>query len=454
MTDAGGGPRRTRRLLQLIVVLVLWGLMTHGTFAGSGDEPHYLVIAHSIAFDWDLDLSNNYGANVPLVAGGALQPEAHVQPGVDGVGRPVHDVGLPLLFVPVVRVAEPLTYVLTNTIPARILERARLTPGLLYRHLLSLAMIALTVILAGRIFDAGILLGASTRAAFGGTLLIVLSPPLLIFSILFFTELLSAWLCFVVFCRLALAPAKGAASWAWIGAATGLLFLVHARNIGLVLPLTAIAVPQLRASSDRRDAMAFGAGLIALIAIRTAFNHHFWGTWITSPHARLSGAFDLGALLHEIGIRLAGLLVDQEFGLLVYAPVYLLAIAGFVALSRSRREIDADLTIRALLVCGVYVLFIVLPFTNVHGWTGGWSPAARFLTPIVPLFGIALIAGLRAAPLALVAIIVAAQIGIDVFVWSRPKLLWNDGNGRAAFCEPLGERVCDYLPALAKRPLP
>ena len=51
-----------RRALQAMVMLALWGLITHGTHAGTGDEPHYLAITHSIAFDGDLDLANNYGA--------------------------------------------------------------------------------------------------------------------------------------------------------------------------------------------------------------------------------------------------------------------------------------------------------------------------------------------------------------------------------------------------------
>ena len=58
--------------LRTIVALVLLGFITHSTNAGSGDEPHYLAIAHSIAFDGDLDLANNYGANEPLIAGGGL----------------------------------------------------------------------------------------------------------------------------------------------------------------------------------------------------------------------------------------------------------------------------------------------------------------------------------------------------------------------------------------------
>ena len=115
--ESGRGGVRARRALQAIVVLVLWGLITHGTHAGTGDEPHYLAIAHSIAFDGDLDLANNYGANEPLVGGGVLQPEAHVRPGVDGVARPVHDIGLPLVFAPFVRLAVPLTNALTRIVP-------------------------------------------------------------------------------------------------------------------------------------------------------------------------------------------------------------------------------------------------------------------------------------------------------------------------------------------------
>ena len=82
------------------------------------------------------------------------------------------------------------------------MRRARLNPPVLYRHLLSLAMIALAAVLAGLMFDALVALGASTRAASGTAALLMLSPPLLIFSVLFFTELLSALLCFLVFYRI------------------------------------------------------------------------------------------------------------------------------------------------------------------------------------------------------------------------------------------------------------
>jgi hypothetical protein len=438
---------RTRRALQAIVVLVLWGLITHGTHAGTGDEPHYLAIAHSIAFDGDLDLANNYGADEPLVGGGVLQPEAHVQPGVGGIARPVHDIGLPLVFAPFVRIAVPLTNALTGIIPETTMRRARLNPPVLYRHLLSLAMIALAAILAGLMFDAFVALGASARAAFGTAALLTLSPPLLIFSVLFFTELLSALLCFVVFYRIRLRDVRGTAQWWWLGCLTGFLFLLHARNIGLTIPLTALVLHRLRDPSRRYEAGAFALGAAVLVCARVVVNYSFWGEFLSGPHARFAGWPGWANLIGESTVRLIGLLVDQEFGLLTYAPVYVLALWGAIFLVKRRR----DVALSIFLVVGLYVALIICPMTNVHGWTGGWNPAARFLTPIAPLVGLCVVAGLRAAPQVLTIAVVTLQVSISAYAWQHPKMLWNDGDGRAAFCEQLGEGVCSSLPALAPR---
>jgi hypothetical protein len=133
----------------------------------------------------------------------------------------------------------------------------------------------------------------------------------------------------------------------------------------------------------------------------------------------------------EPAARLWGLLVDQEFGLLPYAPIYLLAIAGGIALFKKRRDIVMALAF----VAAVYIGTIVCPITNVHGWTGGWNPAGRFLTPVLPLAGLLVVCGLRTAARPLVIAAIALQIVIDAYVWQHPKILWNDGDGRAAFFE-------------------
>jgi hypothetical protein len=420
--------------------------MTHGTYAGTGDEPHYLAIAHSLAFDGDLDVGNNYGVNEPLIGEGSLEPEAHVRLDAHGIARPVHDVGMPLLFAPFVRIARPVARWLANVTPPSVMVRARLTPSVLYRHLISLGMIALATMLAGLIFDALVGLGASVRTAFGTALLLMLSPPLLIFSILFFTELPSALLCLVAFRQICLSPRSGERAWILAGVATGALFLLHAKNIGLVIPLTLLTFFRNREPGERRGAVAFACGLVPMLALRTAVNYWLWGTLLTSAHARLSASVGLGEAGRETAIRLTGWLVDQEFGLLIYAPVYLLALPGMIALMKTRR--DLALGIVAVVAC--YVALIAWPMTNVHGWTGGWNPAARFLTPIVPLLGLAVSAGLRVVPRALAAAVVAVQVLISAYAWQHPKVLWNDGDGRAAVCSAAGASVCEYLPSVVR----
>src|SRR5262245_60252522 len=90
-------PQRSARRAQQVVALtiVIWvaTLISHGHPGGEGDAPHYLIIAHSLAFDGDLDLSNDYGAGTKLVFEGTLAPELHARPSGSAL-RPVHDVGL------------------------------------------------------------------------------------------------------------------------------------------------------------------------------------------------------------------------------------------------------------------------------------------------------------------------------------------------------------------------
>ena len=436
--------RRTRKLLAAAVALIFWGLGTHGTNAGTGDEPHYLVIAHSLAFDGDLDVRNNYGTQEPLIAGGNLVPAFHVREMSGGRLQPVHDIGLPLVAVPYVWLAVPLTTWIAQHAPEPLMRAARLTPTTLYRHVISLAMIACTALLALSMFDAVLGLGATHRAAFATTLLLIASPPLMIYSILFFTELLSGLLGFFAFATLMWRrdnrPFVLAA-----GIATGFLLLVHIRNVGMVIGLMAVATMALRGEA-RRNAPAFFAGLLVMVTLRTALNHYLWGTWITTPHAAAGSWEGVVPTLKQTGMRLIALLVDQEYGLLIYAPVYLVAAMEMPAFIRRVPHLAWPLITVA--VC--YVVPVLLPITNPHGWSGQWCPAGRFLLPILPLLVLPTSFAIHTLPRTVLTIVVALQIFLSGFFWQNPKLLWNDGDGRAAFCTLTGARVCSSLPALAK----
>jgi hypothetical protein len=420
--------RHPGRTLVVVVVLVVWGLITHGTFAGSGDEPHYLIIAHSLAFDRDLDLANNY-RDATLITAGALEPESHARMH-GGRLRPVHDIGMPLLFAPAVRLAYPAAEALGRRLPPAWMEAARLNEGLLLRHQISLLMAFVAGLLARELFRLFRDAGGSGPHAFWWALLFVLSPPILSHAFLFFTEVPTALVALVVFRRLSVRPVGRPAAALGLGLLAGLLLLMHARNVGLAAGLSAVALLQVRRGTIAPAAGgAFMAGVAAMVGVRTIAIYTMWGTFLTTPHAAPGAAAPLMVTLQEVFIRTTGLLIDREHGLLTYAPIYLLAVAGLVAGARRRTPLWRDLFI----VLAAYLVPILIPQINFHGWRGGWSPAARFLVPVAPLLCLAAYACIRSAPRRLVLALAALQVAMSAYVWQFPKTLWNEGTGEAAF---------------------
>jgi hypothetical protein len=437
---------KSPRLLVVILVLVLWGVITHGTYAGSGDDLHYEIMAHSLAFDRDLDLANNYVNERNLAFGEHPDPTVHVGRGKDGRIRPLHDLGLPVLFVPYYMLAYELTRQIVQHVPASWLQRAKLNFRVTLRHLLSLAMIGITAWLGVTLFKVFVDISNNSARAFAWTVLLVVSPPLLSFSSLFFTEIVSAIVALLILLWIR-RPSSGRFAALAAGAATGYVFLLHARNVGLFAGLLAVAVYRSRFWSDERMRRAsFLGGVATLLLVRTAVTYHFWGTWVTTPDAR----FDIATPpVGESLTRLAGWLFDQEHGLLPYAPLYLLVPAGWLALWTRDHEFCVDLSV----VMATYVGIMTVPLFNAHGWRGGWSPAARYLVPIAPMLGILAFSAAAYAPRlpAIARSILALQVALDVILWQHPKLLWNDGVGASALCRYLDGgtgRLSSYAPSL------
>ena len=75
------------------------------------------------------------------------------------------------------------------------------------------------------------------------------------------------------------------------------------------------------------------------------------GILVSGPHAHAAAWPGPTVVFSEMMTRTLGLLVDQEYGLVIYAPIYLSAIVGAIALLRTRRDVAAA----ALLTVAVYV---------------------------------------------------------------------------------------------------
>ena len=95
-------PTRRMKLLVFVfsfVLYVLIGFRITDQLIPSGDEPHYLLVAHSILYDHDLKIDNNY-AERHYQSFLKAELDSHVSLAKDGTVYSVHLPGLPLLILP------------------------------------------------------------------------------------------------------------------------------------------------------------------------------------------------------------------------------------------------------------------------------------------------------------------------------------------------------------------
>jgi hypothetical protein len=218
--------------------------------------------------------------------------------------------------------------------------------------------------------------------------------------------------------------------------------LIHVRNIGVVLALILMII--WRARADLQRAAGFVAGLTVMALVKIALNERFWGTAVTTPHEHPGGWPGIGPFVSAMAVRGFGLLFDVRHGLLLSAPIYLLAAAAWLLLRRRSKTESMEL----LWLIGAYLVFILMPITNVHGWRGGWSPAARFLVPVAPFLalGVPLLLLKRRGRWVAIAI-VCLQVAFDAFFWGHPMLLWSEWPGPAPLAEALiGSSLTAMLP--------
>jgi hypothetical protein len=147
---------------------------------------------------------------------------------------------------------------------------------------------------------------------------------------------------------------------------------------------------------------------------------------------------------------LVGLFVDGAYGLLPYAPVFLLGLAGLPLLfRRGRREGWA---------LGLAGLGAILPVLGWRNWWG-FSPPARFTIPLVPVLALAAAARLAAAPGRGLArwrfALVAAGLALALLMFWEPRqmrmMTGRDGPPQALELLAGEASPSRYLPFLSSR---
>jgi hypothetical protein len=405
-------------LLFLALVVALMGHVMRRLDPVTGDEPFYLVTAGSILHDRDIDETNNWADRDvdawlppdPLPPGweGWPAPARGYPPHASQTIRPglysKHGLGVPVLIL----------------VPLALGGRA----GVVLFYGLIGALVAANMFLLART------LRASVPVALAITAALALTNPILSYSFLIFPELPAALCTLYAFRRLLLENNR------WqslaIGLAIALLPWLHARLALIALALTVMALVRYGQGRTRYVLpLALGPPVLSAGGL-AAFYWYFYGRpWPnTQDHAGLTTTLDGWAM------GLAGLLLDQQWGLLIHAPVYLLVAAGAVALLRSHRDVLGWLALVAL----PYYAFI----GAYNQWWGEWCPPARYLATLAPL---------AAAPLAalwrrdrtlitatLVTLLSLPGAAVSVAFLRDPQLMYNHPTGQSNLLIALSER--------------
>ncbi len=120
-----------------------------------------------------------------------------------------------------------------------------------------------------------------------------------------------------------------------------------------------------------------------------AFFYLYWGSpWPSAPYGQLVQTSPWNLILGA-----PGLLFDQEYGLLAYAPVYVLGATGLLTMWRAGGELRRQ-------AVEITLIFVAL-LTSVGAfgiWWGGSAAPARPLASGLLLFSLPIAAAFRAAP--------------------------------------------------------
>jgi len=377
---------RTAAVVSFALYAVL-GLRSLASVGLGGDEPHYLVIAHSLLADGDLKIENNHARrDYESFFSGNLRPD-YLQRGRNGEIYSIHAPGLAALIAP--------GYLVWGA------KGALLTAAALS----ALAGVAVLLV-AMRI--AGPAVGWVVWAA------VTMTVPFVPHAWALYPEVAGAAVVAWAMRWWIEADAEPARMWAWRGAVLAVLPWFHTKFSVFLGCLTAMLVVALR--TRWRAALACLAP-IALSGIAwLGFFVVVYGT--LDPQAPYGAYAAQFVRIENLPRSLLGTFFDQKFGLLVYAPVYGLAALGLWWGRRSPTVIVPAL---------VAVLFI-LSSARLYMWWGGSSAPARFLVPVVPLLAPALaLAVLQATGqwwAGLVGVTVALSVAIAAFGVVDPRALW------------------------------
>jgi hypothetical protein len=349
--------------------------LTNTVLFPAGDEPHYLVIAQSLWRDADPKIENNhrdgqYREYYPR----ELEPH-YLTRGADGEIYSIHPVGLPVLIAPIYAAAGYRGVVFA------ILLFAAVAAALMWRHVVAAAQSA----------------GAATFAWAA----VVLTAPFLYNAFAVYPEVAAALAAVIALTTATAATPRRTRDWIVVGCACAALPWLSTKYAPMSAALALIGAarawwpqtPAVPDPGDRRVPLrALAAILLPYAGSLLAWFTFFYLIWgIPLPQAPYGDLVQTD--IRNVVFGAPGLLFDQEYGLLPYAPSYVLALTGLVWMIRAggeprRHAVEIALAFAALLATvGAFRIW----------WGGSASPGRPLVSGLLFLM-VPIAIAFRSAP--------------------------------------------------------
>jgi hypothetical protein len=389
----------------------------------NGDEPYNLLLAHSLAYDFDAELTNNYANEDSRRFGrAALKPQVGDPRGQHGEMYSRHNVLLPALLAPAYRLAGR-------------------HGALAVMCLFAAALAWMTLRLARHHF------ADRPGPALLAYYILAFTSPLLVYSHQVWVEIPAALLLAMAL-DAALTMTEGSArrlrAWLPLLAPLALLPLLKIRFLLVAVPVI-LMLAWRQGRRVRRLVLFTLAGSALLGAAILAFNEWQYGNPLKYHNLqRMSFYWNQ---LERYPRGLAGLFFDSAFGLFATAPVWALMFAP------GRGKLG---TIKQLLWIMTPYLFLLVPRSE---WYGGWSPPFRYGCVALPLLALLLVPPLerrRGAAARILLGCLGSATAILTALWvARPGWTYNISHGRSHVVDFLslnqGVDVSRFFPS-ATRP--
>lgn len=376
-------------LLALAFTFYAWlGQRLPGPAGPQGDEPHYLLMTDSLLADGDLDLANQYAARTyRSFFAGTLT--LHTSPATPrGTMYQVHTPGLPLLLAPAFALG-----------------------GYAAAKLMIALMAALTSMLVQRLVRE---ISGARGLALATWAAVTFIPPLPLYAVAIYPETAAA-LATALF-LLSARDARPARLAAATLAAAGLPW-VHPKF--LPLAVVGLGLSVLRPGPRRWRILAVGVALGSCCGL-LLFMHSLYGSASLAAAYGPSLSDDLA--LARLPWGFLALLFDRQFGLLWTAPLWLMALPGFVTLAQQRLGDALRATLLAGASVGVGACFSM--------WWGGACPPGRFVVPAIPALAVGLAGSLRRRP-RLGAALLGVGVAVILLATDTPSALHNRADGES-----------------------